>query len=169
MIFEIKRIALVVFLCLSATFSPDVIAQSKKQKAAISVDSLNVVESLVSFATKHLHVPYRSGGSSKKGFDCSGFVRYCFGKWDISLPHSSEAQAKEGEVIDLPSAKPGDLIFFKGNSSKTSRVGHVGIITEVTPSYVRFIHSAWKGGIRYDLLSASYYKKRFVAIRRLID
>lgn len=143
-------------------------AQAVKSKKA-DADTLNAIESLISFAEKHLHAPYRSGGSSTKGFDCSGFVRYCFGKWDVSLPHSSAAQANHGEKIDLPQAKPGDLIFFKGNSTKSSRIGHVGIITEVTPSYVRFIHSAWKGGIRYDLLSASYYQKRFVAIRRMID
>ena len=169
MIFKLKLAAFVFLIGLSVTFSPGAYAQSKIKKPVVSSDTLNVVESVLSFATKHLHAPYRSGGSSKKGFDCSGFVRYCFGKWDVSLPHSSEAQAKKGEVIDLPSAKPGDLIFFKGNSTKTSRIGHVGIITEVSPSYVRFIHSAWNGGIRYDLLSASYYQKRFVAIRRLID
>ena len=169
MIFELKFAAFVFFIALSATFSSVANAQAKIKKPVIEADTLGVVESLLSFASKQLHVPYRSGGSSKKGFDCSGFVRYCFGKWDVSLPHSSEAQAKKGEGVELKSAKPGDLIFFKGNSAKAERVGHVGIITEVTPSYIRFIHSAWNGGIRYDLLCASYYQKRFVAIRRLID
>ncbi|GGC05005.1 C40 family peptidase [Dyadobacter sediminis] len=134
-----------------------------------SPDSLHAVQSLVSFATKHLHIPYRSGGASRKGFDCSGFVRYCFDKWNISLPHSSSAQAEHGETVKLDDARPGDLIFFKGNSAASERIGHVGIITEVAPGYVRFIHSAWKGGIRYDLLNASYYQKRFVAIKRLMD
>ena len=134
-----------------------------------AADTLNPVESLVSFANKHLHIPYRSGGSSKKGFDCSGFVRYCFSKWNISLPHSSEAQSEKGEEIDLSKARKGDLIFFKGQSSKESRIGHVGIITEAAPGYIRFIHSAFNGGVRYDLLSADYYQKRFVAIRRMID
>jgi len=149
-------------LCNNAT------AQSKNPQK-IDADTLNPIESLVSFANKHLHIPYRSGGSSKKGFDCSGFVRYCFSKWDVLLPHSSAAQSEKGEIVELPEARPGDLIFFKGHSAKNSRIGHVGIITDVTPGYVRFIHSAWKGGVRYDLLSADYYQKRFVAIRRMID
>lgn len=168
MIFVVKRTVTIVILMVVTSFINPSNAQSKA-KPKVEVDTLNPIQSLVSFATRHLHVPYRSGGSSKKGFDCSGFVRYCFGKWNIALPHSSEAQAKHGAVIDLTEAKPGDLIFFKGNSTKTSRIGHVGIITEVAPSYVRFIHSAWQGGIRYDLLSADYYQKRFVAIRRMID
>ena len=143
-------------------------AQSKNTQKS-SADTLSHIESLVSFATKHLHIPYRSGGTSKKGFDCSGFVRYCFDKWNVALPHSSAAQAEKGTTISLDEAKPGDLIFFKGHSLKTAIIGHVGIITEVTPSYVRFIHSAWKGGIRYDMLNADYYKKRFVAVKRLIN
>jgi cell wall-associated NlpC family hydrolase len=135
----------------------------------ITTDSTSNVESLVSFATKHLHIPYRSGGTSKRGFDCSGFVRYCFDKLNIALPHSSAAQAEHGEVIELDNAKPGDLIFFKGESTKSKRIGHVGIITEVSPGYVKFIHSAFKGGIRYDLLNASYYHKRFVAVKRILS
>ncbi|MCF2446090.1 C40 family peptidase [Dyadobacter sp. CY345] len=143
-------------------------AQSKNPQK-VEADTLNAIGSLVSFANKHLHIPYRSGGTSKKGFDCSGFVRYCFSKWDISLPHSSAAQSEKGEEIDLSKARKGDLIFFKGQSSKDSRIGHVGIITETAPGYIRFIHSAFNGGVRYDLLSADYYQKRFVAIRRMIN
>lgn len=168
MIFKFRRIALLVLFTICTANLIPVCAQTRAKKQ-IAADTLNPIESLVSFATKHLHVPYRSGGASKKGFDCSGFVRYCFGKWDISLPHSSAAQAKKGTTIEVEDAKPGDLIFFKGHSSKDKNIGHVGIITEVNQSYVRFIHSAWNGGIRYDLLDADYYKKRFVAIKRLID
>jgi len=160
-------ISLSFFLSVNSTCN-FALANSAEMRSASS-DSLGTVHSLVSFATKHLHIPYRSGGSSKKGFDCSGFVRYCFDKWNISLPHSSSAQAEHGETVKLDDARPGDLIFFKGNSAASERIGHVGIITEVAPGYVRFIHSAWKGGIRYDLLNASYYQKRFVAIKRLMD
>lgn len=129
--------------------------------------SASTIEDLLNYAQKHLHIPYRSGGASKRGFDCSGFVRYCFSNWGISLPHSSSAQVKHGEKIDLADAKPGDLIFFKGASTKSRHVGHVGIITDVKPDYVRFIHSAFKGGIRYDLLQATYYSRRFVGVRRI--
>lgn len=131
-------------------------------------DSDNPIEALLTFAERHLHIPYRSGGMSKKGFDCSGFVRYCYENWNVLLPHSSSAQANKGEEVALEEAQPGDLIFFKGSSVKSNQVGHVGIITEVNSRYVRFIHSAFKGGVRYDVLNSDYYKKRFVAIRRVL-
>lgn len=131
-------------------------------------ESENPIDALLTFAERHLRIPYRSGGMSKKGFDCSGFVRYCYENWDVLLPHSSSAQANKGEEVSLEEAQPGDLIFFKGSSVKSSRVGHVGIITEVNSRYVRFIHSAFKGGVRYDVLNSTYYKQRFVAIRRVL-
>lgn len=163
------RIAVVIILFFAAnTFSIPSYAKAPGTPTA-AADSLNPIQSLVTFATQHLHIPYRSGGSSKRGFDCSGFVRYCFNQWNITLPHSSAAQAEHGEAVELDDAKPGDLIFFKGNSTKSKRIGHVGIITEVAPGYVKFIHSAWKGGIRYDLLNAAYYSKRFVAIKRMME
>lgn len=130
-------------------------------------DSLTTTEHLIQFAAKQLHIPYRAGGSSLKGFDCSGFVRYCYQQFDILLPHSSAKQASHGDAVRLEDAKPGDLVFFKGQSTKSS-IGHVGIITDIGPNSVRFIHAAFKGGIRYDLLQADYYRKRLVAIRRLV-
>jgi cell wall-associated NlpC family hydrolase len=165
--FLIRSVIVITLLFAASSFDNRSLAQVPKSREA-ATDTLNPIQSLVSFATRHLHIPYRSGGSSKKGFDCSGFVRYCFNHWNIVLPHSSAAQAEHGEAVELDDARPGDLIFFKGNSTRSKRIGHVGIITEVAPGYVKFIHSAWKGGIRYDLLNAAYYSKRFVAIKRML-
>lgn len=152
------------FVCFATTIQPAA-AQSTSPSKSISD---NPIEALLNFAERHLHTPYRSGGMSKKGFDCSGFVRYCYENWNVLLPHSSSAQSNKGEEIALEEAQPGDLIFFKGSSVKSSQVGHVGIITEVNSRYVRFIHSAFKGGVRYDVLNSYYYKQRFVAIRRVL-
>lgn len=151
-------------VCFINTIQPAAAQSTNPSKS----DSDNPIEALLTFAERHLHIPYRSGGMSKKGFDCSGFVRYCYEKWNVLLPHSSSAQAHKGEEVPLEEAQPGDLIFFKGSSTKSSQVGHVGIITEVNSRYVRFIHSAFKGGVRYDVLNSDYYKKRFVAIRRIL-
>jgi cell wall-associated NlpC family hydrolase len=151
--FLIRSVIVTALLFAVSSLDHHSLAQAPKLREA-AADTVNPIQSLVSFATRHLHIPYRSGGSSKKGFDCSGFVRYCFNQWDITLPHSSAAQAEHGEAVEL---------------DKSKRIGHVGIITEVAPGYVKFIHSAWKGGIRYDLLNAAYYSKRFVAIKRMME
>ena len=130
-------------------------------------DRLPLVKQVINFAKTHLSIRYRSGGTTTRGFDCSGFTRFCYNKFGISLPHSSAAQGHVGEAIDKDAAQPGDLILFKGHSAAGSQIGHVGMITEVIGDQIKFIHSAWNGGVRYDYLHASYYQHRFMGIRRV--
>ena len=130
-------------------------------------EQIPLVKEVISFAKEHLSIRYRSGGTTTRGFDCSGFTRFCYNKFGISLPHSSAAQGTVGQAVDKDAAQPGDLILFKGHSAGGSRIGHVGMITEVIGDQVKFIHSAWNGGVRYDYLNASYYQRRFMGIRRV--
>ncbi|OIN59221.1 C40 family peptidase [Arsenicibacter rosenii] len=132
-------------------------------------EQIPIVSDIISFAKKHLSYRYRSGGTSPRGFDCSGFTRYCFNKFGIMLPHSSAAQGSVGISVEKESAQPGDLILFKGHSAGSSRIGHVGMIVEVEGDRIKFIHSAWNGGVRYDWLHADYYKRRFVGVRRVVS
>ena len=130
--------------------------------------NIPLVSNVISYARKHLAIQYRSGGTTTHGFDCSGFTRFCFNKFGISLPHSSAAQGHVGRAIDKADAQPGDLIMFKGSSVGSPRIGHVGLITEVVGKRIKFIHSAWSGGVRYDYLHADYYQRRFMGVRRVV-
>ena len=127
-----------------------------------------LVSNVIDYARKHLTIRYRSGGATTHGFDCSGFTRFCFNKFGVSLPHSSAAQGNVGQAVDKDDAQPGDLILFKGHSASGSRIGHVGLITEVGGKRIKFIHSAWSGGVRYDYLNADYYRHRFMGVRRVV-
>jgi cell wall-associated NlpC family hydrolase len=77
-------------------------------------------------AKKASGVRYKRGGSSMKGFDCSGYVKYVYAKAGKSLPRTSRAQFKATKVISKSQAKPGDLVFFH-KGSKKGRVYHVAI------------------------------------------
>lgn len=125
-------------------------------------------DSLLKHAKKFIGKRYRYHGSSPKtGFDCSGFVMYNFNRYKIRLPHSSYEQIKFGEKIEIADTKAGDLIFFKGRSTKSRLAGHVGIVVSVNGGIVKFIHSSTSLGVRYDYTNAHYYKVRFLGIRRL--
>ena len=149
---------------------PTVTTVSKESSTQVNFyEQIPLVKDIISFAKEHISVRYRSGGTTTRGFDCSGFTRFCFRRFGISLPHSSAAQGNVGQAVDKDEAQPGDLILFKGHSSGGNRIGHVGLITEVIGDRVKFIHSAWNGGVRYDYLDASYYQRRFMGIRRVAD
>jgi peptidoglycan DL-endopeptidase CwlO len=74
----------------------------------------------VSLARAELGVPYRYGGASPSGFDCSGLVMWIFGRLGISLPHNAAALYAVGRPVSTNQLRPGDLVFFHG-------LGHIGI------------------------------------------
>jgi len=74
----------------------------------------------VRLARQQLGVPYRWGGSSPSGFDCSGLVSWVYGRLGVGLPHNAAALYGVGRDVRLAAMRPGDLVFFSG-------LGHVGI------------------------------------------
>lgn len=129
------------------------------------------LDSLINYSFSYLGTPYRYGGRTARGFDCSGFVRHIYSKFGFELPPSSRAQALVGEPVTLESVRKGDLIFFKGRNPRSKSIGHVGIVVEVKAESndILFIHSSTHGGLRLDWLNKEeYYRKRFVTTRRLV-
>ncbi|HMM10960.1 MAG TPA: C40 family peptidase [Bacteroidales bacterium] len=129
------------------------------------------LDSLINYSRSYIGTPYRYGGRTTNGFDCSGFVKHVYGKFGLELPPSSRTQATVGEAVPLESVRKGDLIFFKGRNSRSKYIGHVGIVVDVEPESndILFIHSSTHGGLRLDWLNKEdYYRKRFVTTRRLV-
>ena len=89
-------------------------------------DSFALREGVVNDCMKFLGVPYKWGGKSPFGFDCSGLVQTAFKMNGISMPRDSKDQyglVKNNKIMPLEYAKPGDLLFFKENG----KICHVGI------------------------------------------
>ena len=124
-------------------------------------------DAIISYAKTFLGVPYRYGGSTPSGFDCSGFINYIFGNFGFSLVRSSFGLADLGETIALSNIQPGDLLFFKGSNINSSSVGHVALVVEVAPNTLKFIHSA-NGGVRIEnFVTSKYYIQRYIKAKRL--
>lgn len=112
---------------------------------------------------KYLGIPYRLGGTTKKGMDCSGFTRIVYDRLlGLDLPKNSTGQFRfaEMEKVDSGDLQTGDLIFF-GNSKK-KQVSHVGVYL----SDGQFIHASSSQGITVSSLENRYWKKRFVGSKR---
>lgn len=122
-----------------------------------------VVRVLLSTALKYTGVPYRHGGSSSRGFDCSGFVRFVFGRVGIELPHHSGAQAKMGRKVESSDLQPGDLVFFKMHNS--SRINHVGIYMGEN----KFVHASINHGITVTSLNSKTYARAYCGATRIIE
>jgi cell wall-associated NlpC family hydrolase len=114
-------------------------------------------ERMVDYARHWIGVRYSWGGSSPRtGFDCSGFVRFVYGHFGISLDHSSFADYWRGRKVGRWAMKPGDLVFFDG-------AGHVGIYA----GHGRFIHAPHTGTVVTISTMAGWYSTRFDGARRL--
>jgi peptidoglycan endopeptidase LytE len=135
--------------------------QTKESKSLLgSWSTPDEQQLLVKAAVGFLGAPYRLGGFSMKGLDCSGLVKKIYQTFNIDLPRTAFEQSRVGLRVARSKLIEGDLIFF--NTRRT--LGHVGI-------YIgndQFVHaSSRKRGVRIDNLNTPYYNKRFVRAVRL--
>lgn len=122
---------------------------------------------LINYAKTFLGVPYRYGGTTPSGFDCSGFINYVFGNFGFSLVRTSYGLAELGQTISLSEIQPGDLMFFKGSNANSTSVGHVALVIEVANGDIRFIHSAGSSVKIDNFRNSRYYIQRYVKTKRL--
>ena len=123
---------------------------------------LDLGAEVVQSAAQYLGTPYRYGGASAGGMDCSGLVMSVFSEHGIVLPRSCAAQAKRGRGVHRSDLREGDLVFFGNAGSPPSHVG-------IYQGDGRFIHaSTGKGKVRYDALSAAWFRDHYRGARRVL-
>lgn len=138
--------------------SNEAIAQAAKSNASFKG------QEIVDYAMGFVGSPYVYGGSSPKGFDCSGFTSYVYKHFGYKLNRSASGQLSNGVSVSKSQLQPGDLVMFKRGSSN-KRASHVGL-------YIgggKFVHaSTAKVGVIVSSLNSDYYTTGFVGARRIV-
>ena len=144
-----------VVLSLSPAVEEADLAPPMLPRSAATADVLAYARSLVGS-------PYRGGGCTPKGFDCSGFVQHVFAEAGYRLPRSSRGMAQACEPVDLNGAVPGDLLFFAGRDGNKSRIGHVALLLECRAEVLYLIHATERGVVIDRLGDMPYYQQRLI-------
>jgi cell wall-associated NlpC family hydrolase len=164
----IRIITICFFLLATKAFSQTNSVDSSFAQMSNNYSVESRYDSLLTYAKQYIGVKYKYQGTNKSGFDCSGFVQHVFAHYNIKLPHASTAQALIGKEIQLKDLQKGDLVFFKGRSLKSKKVGHVGIVMEANNGHFKMIHASVHKGVTIDYFpEGEYYKKRYLSARRI--
>lgn len=120
------------------------------------------VPKLIATAKKYIGAPYRFGGTTPKGFDCSGFVQFVFRRHGFSIPRAADEQYYLGKKIkNRQELEPGDLVFFTTYEKGAS---HCGIYLGKN----QFIHVSSRRGVRVDNLDDEYWKPRWYGGKHIV-
>ncbi|MHC1758879.1 MAG: NlpC/P60 family protein [Negativicutes bacterium] len=118
------------------------------------------VRRLLQSSFQHIGVPYWFGGTTPRGFDCSGFTRYVFANIGINLPRMADGQFAVGRPVSVERLQPGDLVFFETYEPGPS---HVGIYTGNS----QFISATSSRGVVVADLFGQYWGERYIGARRV--
>lgn len=118
---------------------------------------------VVRTAESQLGKPYRYGGSTPRGFDCSGLIWWAYKQNGVTVPRVTSDQARAGAGVSRRALRPGDILVFN------TRQGATGLHTALYTGDGRFVHSPSSGSrVRRDNISNAYWSKRLIKIRRIL-
>lgn len=152
---------------LSLLFALLLLTSCRSTKTRYKEPAPNKTDRIVQQAQSFAGTPYKFGGTTRKGMDCSGLVYIAFQREQIVLPRISREMATRGKPLKRREVKKGDLVFFRTNKN-SKRINHVGLVTKVVADEIFFIHASTSKGVITSSSTNTYWKNAFVQARRMI-
>lgn len=146
-------------LTLTPTTPPAVLQPIERPAPTVSVAERSALRALAAARTR-IGDPYRMGGTTPGGFDCSGLVLWSFGRAGVALPRTSYSQYGRGRAISRGKIRAGDLVFFNSSGPGASHAS-------IAVSRTRVISATSSGGVMIHPIGDAYWGSHYVGARRL--
>ncbi|MBL4915406.1 NlpC/P60 family protein [Shewanella schlegeliana] len=154
-----RVLAILIFVTLLSACSSAPSQSLSAGKKNVSSNASETKNQLIQMHREWKGVPYRLGGMSKKGIDCSGFVVQTYqSRFGVQLPRTTAQQKDIGKSVNKSQLRAGDLVFFKTGWSTR----HVGIYLGDS----QFLHASTSQGVMISSLNNSYWKQKYWLSRR---
>lgn len=138
-----------------------VTGQTESKPSATSTNNSDVTRQLQQVYQRYQGTPYRYGGTTQAGFDCSGFIVTAYREGlNRSLPRTTEMMLSQGQFVRRDQLREGDIVFFRIGGKEQ----HAGIYLGDD----RFIHSASSVGVSESSLGNAYWQQRYSQARRFL-
>lgn len=142
-------------------FTAVLLASCASQPTQPSSDDLSINLRAARYALQVVGAPYRYGGNTPRGFDCSGLVQYSYARAGAVIPRTTREQRRHSHAVNRKHLRPGDLLFFDQLGKRGS---HVGLYL----GDQRFVHAPASGKVVHvSTLANPYWQRHLLEIRRL--
>ncbi|MDR1219259.1 MAG: C40 family peptidase [Treponema sp.] len=152
--------------CIRAQTGEEGVVQNREEAAGEAGGQRGT---LIEFAMKRQGIPYHSGGSTEKGFDCSGFVWFVYrNALNMDVPRSSRGVwSSNAKTVRLEDALPGDVLVFSANKGGSGSINHTAILVD-KDSMIHAVSSGPKRGIVISPVTDRYFAPRLVGVKRFL-
>jgi cell wall-associated NlpC family hydrolase len=141
---------------------------SSKRAQQAELKRSSTIQNVVDYSKRYLGTPYKYGGTTSSGMDCSGLIQLSFMQYGVELPRTSRDMSKTGKKLKLKQVNVGDLVFFKISKNRR-RINHVGLVVKKTPQTIDFIHSSSSRGVMISSINNPFWKKNYVKSMRVMN
>ena len=141
-------------------------ANNPPSSNAIFTDEQKLIGSVIEYAHSLEGTPYKWGGTTPDGFDCSGFVQHIYAHFGVKIPRMPADMAAIGKKIDRKDVRAGDLVYFKGSNINSSKIGHIALVISSTGDDFKMIHATSTGVMVNSFSQYDYWKTRYLFATR---